>query len=450
MWIKGITIPKDTKANFTVNQTLKNTSYIQLVKVLGFYRTPKVFFKWALHPWASFRVVFTRDSSEAVDVIAKTTIDDFTKCIRRDDSLVGPSNSEPENPNGYLCGYRFFADETVQQSLALARTRAEDKTKFPCPYVGHLYPKNSGHLMWPIITGNMLFKSGKVHGPYYLILDKETQFVDVVVKGYSNNFLRCIRSRKPPKAPESDPHSKLFVQPPKTGFLCGKVFFDDQVLKNYANLVKSQASKETRGKFPQKYSGPPYNEKCLIWPILKDGRLYRKGNKGPYRFILTPEYEVKSVATLFGKKLIACEKRTIKAKKNHDESDYHCKTQSFSHQQLVEAAERACEGFNTASKRFYPASYKGSRFNLEGPYFTYPIRPYNNYRQPKIGQDLVVINRSCEVVGALTTLYTANSEDINDLTEKRLVKCHRLDDGPLPDDFFGENAETVSEHRIFF
>ncbi|POS82812.1 hypothetical protein EPUL_004402 [Erysiphe pulchra] len=395
------------------------------------------------YPMTNFRVVLTRDSSEAVDMIAMTTTNDYTKCIRRHNSLMGPFHSESENSNGYLCGHRFFADETVQQSLALALTRVEDKTQFPSPYIGLIYPKNSGYLMWPILRGKMLYISGTVYGPYFLILDKESKIVDVVVRGFSNNFLRCIRSRKPPKAPESDPHSKLFVPPPKTGFLCGKTFFDDKILEEAANTAKTQVSNGVQGQFPKEYSSSPYNEKCLIWPIMKDGKLYRKGNKGPYRFLLTLEYKAMSVAVLFGDKLKACEIVTIKAKKTHDKSGYLCDKRRFSHQELVEAAEKACGGIKTPTKHFYPASYEGPKFNSDRPYFTYPLDKYFVSTQRNVSPDRVVINANCEVVGALTTVKTATSR-----FQKRLVKCHRLENGPLPIGFFGANAVTVHESRI--
>ncbi|POS83737.1 hypothetical protein EPUL_003166, partial [Erysiphe pulchra] len=385
-------------------------------------------------PRTNFRVVLTRDSREAVDVIALTTTNDYTKCIRRHSSLEGQSHSEPEIPDGYICGHRFFADETIRQSLALALNRDKHKTEFPSPYVGLIYPKDSGYMMWPIMRGKMLYKSGTVYGPYFLILDKGSEIVDVVVRGFSNNFLRCIRSRKPSKAPESDPHSN---SPSKSGFLCGKTFFDDKVLKDATDIAKRKVGNGIRGQYPKEYSEHPYNEKCFIWPILKDGRLYSNGKKGPYRFILTPDYKAMSVTILLGDKLEACERITIKAKKTHDISGYLCYKRRFSHQQLVEAAERACGEINSGTRHFYPASYKGPRFNSDGPYFTYPVDQYFVSTQRNVSPDRVVINANCEVVGALTTVKTAYTR-----FQKRLVKCHRLENGPLPTGFFGANAVT--------
>ncbi|POS83239.1 hypothetical protein EPUL_005081, partial [Erysiphe pulchra] len=389
----------------------------------------------------TYRVVFTTDSKEPVDVIAKITTGDYTKCIRRDSSHIEPSHLEPVIPNGYVCGHEFFTDEILRQSLAIAQSKIGESTRYPCPYVGNLFPADGGYQMWPILRGKNLYKSGTVHiGPYYLILNKEWDLVEVVVKGFSNNFLRCIRSRQAPKAPASDPHSKLFVPPPKTGYICGKAFFDDKVLENSAEIAKTQVSKVNMSKFPKEYSGHPYNQQCLIWPLKQDGNLYKRGTIGPYRLVLNLDYKVLSVAILDGKVLKACDKKTIKSKKNHDTSEYLCAHQSFSHQNLVTAAEEACAKMNTGARYRYPAKYVGPEFDLKGPYFTYPVFQRGVYGQRHVGLDRVVINTNCEVVGALTTLNKVVDGDLKNGFQRRLVKCHRLDDGPLPDDFFGENA----------
>ncbi|POS82557.1 hypothetical protein EPUL_005323, partial [Erysiphe pulchra] len=326
------------------------------------------------YPVTTFRVVFTRGSDEAVDVIDKITTDDYTRCIRRDSSHIEPSHSELEKSNGYLCGHEFFTDEILRQSLALAQISDQENFIYPCPYFGLLYRADSGHLLWPIKSGNELYRFGKARvEPYYLILSKEKQLVDVVIKGPTNNFLRCIRSRQSLKIPVSKPHSKQLVPPPKSGFLCGRTFFDENVLKKDAEIAKSQARGVKRSQFPKKHFGPPYNEKCLIWPICKDGSLYKRGSKGPYRFILTPDYKVMGVAVWVGDRLKACDKKTIIAEKNHDTSDYQCCMERFSHQQLVEAAEEACVKMNASSNNIYPASYEGPGFNSEAPYFTYPV-----------------------------------------------------------------------------
>lgn len=110
-----------------------------------------------------------------------------------------------------------------------------------------------------------------------MIINNQKQLIDVVIKGYSNNYMRCIRSRKPPKAPASDPYSKLFVPPPKAGYLCGRLFFNAEVLNENAAIIKSKASNALKGKFPQKYNGPPFNQRCLIYPIIQDGSLFKSG-----------------------------------------------------------------------------------------------------------------------------------------------------------------------------
>ncbi|POS85426.1 hypothetical protein EPUL_001982, partial [Erysiphe pulchra] len=399
----------------------------------------------------TYRVVFTTDSREPVDVIAKILTGDYTKCIRRDSSHIEPSHLEPVIPNGFVCGHEFFTDEILRQSLAIAQSKIGESTRYPFPYVGNLFPADSGYQMWPILRGKNLYKSGTVNiRPYYLILNKEWNLVEVVVKGYSNNFLRCIRSRQAPKAPASDPHSKLFAPPPKTGYICGKAFFDDKVLESSAEMAKIQAGKLSISKFPEEYSGHPYNEQCLIWPLKQDGSLYNRGTLGPYRLVLKPDYTVLSVAIFDGNILKACDKKTRKAKKNHDTSEYLCAHQIFSHQKLLTAAEEACARMSPGARYRYPAKYVGPKFDLEGPYFTYPVFQQGVHGQRpdakiEVGLDRVVINTNCEVVGALTSLNEVINGDLKNGFQRRLVKCHRLDDGPLPDDFFGENAVSKSQ-----
>ncbi|POS82662.1 hypothetical protein EPUL_005255, partial [Erysiphe pulchra] len=358
----------------------------------------------SIDPVTTFRVVFTRESREVVGVIAKIATDDYVKCIRRGGSQIKPSQLQP---NGYLCGHKFFTDEILRQSLVLAQSSVPEKSIYPCPYFGHLYPENSGYLMWPIIRGNKLFISGMVPiGPFYLILNKEKKFVDVVARGFNNNFLRCTRTSEPLEAPVSDLQGKLFVPPSKSGFLCGKTFFDDEVLKDNAKIAKSQAGKVVESKFPQIYSGPPYYQPCWIWPLKQDGKLYKRGAKGPYRFILKPDYKVIGVAIWVKGNLMPCDRRTITAEKNHDTSDYQCNEQHFSHQQLVRAAEEACVRMNDSAQNHHPARYKGSGFNSEEPFFTYPVLQNGVYKQRRVGPYRVVINTNCEIVGALTTLKT--------------------------------------------
>lgn len=107
-----------------------------------------------------FYIVFTESSNEELDVIAKVTTSDYTKCIRRYRTSLGPLNLVPENTNGFLCAHKFFTDEIIHQSLALAQTKVEGNPKYPSSYPGNLYPQESGHLIWPIMKGESLYSSG--------------------------------------------------------------------------------------------------------------------------------------------------------------------------------------------------------------------------------------------------------------------------------------------------
>lgn len=63
-----------------------------------------------------------------------------------------------------------------------------------------------------------------------------------------------------------------------------------------------------------------------------------------------------------------------------------------------------------------------------------------------------MINTNCEVVGALTTLQVQvfDGPGLDFKVEKKLVKCYRLDDGPIPKGFFDDNAEAVFETKADF
>lgn len=89
--------------------------------------------------------------------------------------------------------------------------------------------------------------------------------------------------------------------------------------------------------------------------------------------ILSPDYNVISVAMLQDGAYKRCERGTRKVKKNHDLSDYLCNEQEFTYHKLVAAAEDACEKLKDESRNNFPAKYEGPGFKRDPPYFTYPV-----------------------------------------------------------------------------
>ncbi|RKF60326.1 putative guanyl-specific ribonuclease f1 [Erysiphe neolycopersici] len=96
-----------------------------------------------------------------------------------------------------------------------------NNTDKPLPPFGRVYPDSSGYLIWSITKRKYFYKlSNTKPRRHLLVLKKERQAVDIVVRGFFENLLRCIRSRKVLQTPVSDQLSKLFVPPPKSGYLC--------------------------------------------------------------------------------------------------------------------------------------------------------------------------------------------------------------------------------------
>ncbi|POS85323.1 hypothetical protein EPUL_002941, partial [Erysiphe pulchra] len=217
---------------------------------------------------------------------------EFTKCIKRDGSPTKPSASVSDGTNAYECGYEVLSDQQIEEATILARSNMRLGNKYPIPYFGTLFPEASGYLIWPVLYGKRLYTKGREAGPIFIVLNKEGKLIDTVVRGYSKNFLRCARIRKIPNAPISDPYNKLFVPPPRPGFQCGRIFFEKKSLDEAAREAKLVIFRNKRKRYPTEYNGHPFNQKCWLWPILNNGKLSKKGMIGPYRVVITPDYEV--------------------------------------------------------------------------------------------------------------------------------------------------------------
>ncbi|POS83081.1 hypothetical protein EPUL_003737 [Erysiphe pulchra] len=390
----------------------------------------------------SHRIVYTRNGKQVIDVISRISTNDFTKCIRKGGLQSELSISMSQPADGFQCGHRFFRDEEIRRSLRFALENIGAHKEYPAPYTGSLFPEDRGYLLWPILSRGKLFTSGLGQvEPYFLVITREGELIDTVVKGRSSQFLRCLRTKEPPVALGSDLHRKLFVQPYRSGFKCGTDFFDDAILKISAELAQNTANHRRQYRFPESYSGHPFNEPCLLWAIKSDGSLFKRGSVGPYRLVFTLDFEIKCVGIFNNGEIKACDKVTIKANKDHDTSDYFCYKRLFKNQQLVDTARKGCKKMWKEKGR-YPARYEGPGFEKKGPYFTYPVLMKGFYRE-YTGTTRIIINSNCELVGAITAI---RHWKVLEGWKSKFVKCFRVEDGPLPPLFFFDQHDTISEH----
>ncbi|KAI6245924.1 hypothetical protein HI914_06295 [Erysiphe necator] len=394
----------------------------------------------------SFFVLFT-ENSELVDVLARTLNGQLAKCIKRDGSQMELS-SVSDATNGYQCGHEFFSDEMLQDALQIAQETTSNNLIYPAIYRGNLFPGNDEYKMWPILKSGKLYRSGLTNvGIYFIIYDKQGELKEVIVRGYHHNALRCFRTRKAPKAPATDPLNRLFVPAPKHGYMCGKEFFEDDYLQQVAELAKSTSSDDDhkppsrRARYPKKCNGEPFYRPYLLFPITRLGKMHGKGNIGAYRVALETDYNVICAAMVIDKKVLPCEKATIKGSIQHDTSDYLCGNQVFPNKFLISTTEEACSKMKTRSQNSYLSVYQGPNFKSPGPYFTYPILKNKSVRIRDVPHR-AVLNASCEFVGALTTVLH-NSES-------KLVKCHRLKNGPNAKSMPIDISENISEYRVLY
>ncbi|KHJ32530.1 hypothetical protein EV44_g5999 [Erysiphe necator] len=355
-------------------------------------------------------------------------------------------SSTSDVTNGYQCSHEFISDELLQDALKIALEATGKRSIYPAPYRGNLFPENDEYKIWPIMKNGKLYRSGSANiGIYFIIYDKQGELKEAVVRGFNNNFIRCMRTRKAPTAPASDPLNKLFVPASKQGYMCGRAFFEDKHLQEVAEIARGFSSNDKlktkfkKMRFPIERNGELFNRPYLLFPIVRFGKFYGKGNSGWYRVALEVNYKVICAAMIIDGNLKPCEKTTIKGKIQHDTSDYLCGKRVFPNEVLLRSTEEACVKMNGYYNNFYPASYSGPSYGPEGPYYTYPIIE-NHQDRLRAGQYRVVINASCEFLGALTK-YNYGSET-------RLVKCHRLEDNPNMKFMPVDLNESISEHPI--
>ncbi|KHJ31332.1 hypothetical protein EV44_g0219 [Erysiphe necator] len=409
-------------------------------------------------PINPFYIVIDRNGENIIDVIASMANGKHIKCIRRDSSLTNLSTPGPETNNGYVCTHEFLSDELIKNSLMLAKKNARKIRFYPIPYLGNLYPYESYYRLWPIFARRKLYKGdssicnfylassknetlilklGRVE-PFFLIINKKYELVDVVAEGVNNNYIRCSRSNE--ILTISIPDTPNLVK--RSGFQCGKLFFDIEDIKRVGSEAKRSLFSYKSKSLPQEYDGPPFNEPVFLWPIMSTSKRYIRGSMGPYRVVITPDLKIKGAAYYFNKKIRKCEPRKITGQINHDSNDYFCLGFVITNQQLIRTTKIGCSKMTGKSVTFFPALYEGPKFEKAGPYFTYPVYGTNNFKT-NAGLHRVVFNADCEVVGALTAMMV----NVNANAERQLVKCIKLKDSETSSSSF-DPENPISEHRF--
>ncbi|KHJ31129.1 putative secreted effector protein [Erysiphe necator] len=390
-------------------------------------------------PINPFYIVIDRNGDNIIDVIASMANGDYIKCIRRDSSLTNFSTPGPETTNGYVCTHEFLSDGLITNSLMLAKKNGVKNSYYPKPYFGNLYPRGKSYKLWPIFARRKLYRGGSSPvEPFFLIINKKYELVDVVAKGVESNFIRCSRSYK--IVTISIPDTPNVAK--RSGFQCGKLFFDIEDIKRVGSEAKGSNFLRKSKKLPQEYDGPPFNEPVLLWPILSTKRGYKKGSLGPYRVVLTPDHKIKGAAYYLNKKIRKCEPRKITGQINHDPNDYYCLDFILRNQHLIRSTKIGCSKMTGKTDTHFPALYEGPKFEKVGPYFTYPVYEINDFKT-NAGLHRVVFNADCEVVGALTTMLV----NVNTKADRQLVKCIKLKDSETSFSSF-DPENPISEHRF--
>ncbi|POS85980.1 hypothetical protein EPUL_001911, partial [Erysiphe pulchra] len=336
-----------------------------------------------------------------IDVIFKIKVDDYAKCLRISDFRIVNDNDQSV---GYQCGEKFISSVELLLSTEYARKQMGKGFSYPALYKGHLYGEELGLVMWPIYKGAALHRSPfGPGGPYFILLDPMGQVIDVIVHTFEDGYIRCFKSRNILSASLTNVEHNSMTQLPKSGFTCYHVFFRDSELENARKLAKLSRSANKLKIFPLKYSGHPFHSPCLLWPIKASGRPYTRGKLPPYRLVLTLDYEVFDVIMQSGDVIKRCRRTTAGGFSDFDKNNYDCDGTIFYHDELVSVAKVACGKKNVHGLKF-PQKYDVEEFEIEGPYFVYPILKGIKFKFMSLvaGPHRMVMNSHCVVVGALT------------------------------------------------
>ncbi|POS83193.1 hypothetical protein EPUL_006750 [Erysiphe pulchra] len=357
---------------------------------------------------ATYQIVFDKNG-KVKDLIVRLANYQFAKCWRVESQRSEASIYSVEGSNGYECGPEFIPDSTIVKCLKIAGENLGKGHFYPLQYKGDLYSEDLGLKLWPIYYRNLVIHRypNSPTGSFFIVINSTGQLRDVIVRTSKRNYIRCMRARKTPPAPDSVEFSQMSL---RQGFICNGIFFDDNDLKQAGRLAQIvQKTKRPQG-FPKFYDGPPFYSSCWLWPINKNGVSYRTGRLNKYRLVLTLDFKVLSVAMKGDNELLACESRVIEGD-YHVLKSYRCQSDVFSPKEIASAAKKACKKRKRPQRSGFPAPYQGVEFDVTGPYLIYPVKKKSS--SPKPGNHRVVINLMCDIAGILTM----------DPTTKELVEC---------------------------
>ncbi|POS84295.1 hypothetical protein EPUL_003417 [Erysiphe pulchra] len=349
---------------------------------------------------STYQIVFDRNGI-IIDLIVRLANNQFAKCWRVESQRSEASIYSVEGSNGYKCGSEFIPDITIAKCVSFAGKYLGGDNYYPLKYEGELYSEDLGYEIWPIYYRHL-----KIHrypnsqgGPFFIVIDSNGQLKDVIARTSKKNYIRCMRARKVHPAPSTDELSRVFAIPPRHGYVCKGIFFDNQKLQLASQLAQKTGATKRLKKFPKFYEGAPFNSPCLLWPIKTNGESYRTGGASKYRLVLTLDFQIKCVAMVSDEKIVPCESTSISGG-YQDYNSYRCFFDVFSHEELASAAEIACNKMVQPQKLAYPTPYQGFKFDIEGPYLIYPIK--KNRFTFYSGQHRLVINTVCQIAGVLT------------------------------------------------
>ncbi|POS85508.1 hypothetical protein EPUL_001725 [Erysiphe pulchra] len=337
--------------------------------------------------------------------------------------------------NGYDCGDAFFNDQMVHDALKTALSDIGRKKILL--YTGPIYSRVMGYVTWPILPAEA--QAGRFshiwrRAMYQIVFDANGKVIDLIVRLANNQFAKCWRvdsqqieasiysveesngykcgyefipdstitecveiARKN-LAPDTDELNQIFAKPPRNGYMCDKVFFDDNDLQHARVTAQRREETKRSTNFPRRYNGKPFDSPCLLWPINKNGESFTTGRLGKYRLVLTLDFKILSVAMFIPGGFLV-------------RNSYQCFEDVFSHEEIASIAEIACKKAKRAKRKTFPLPYQGLKFDVEGPYLLYPIKKHKFSPGPGIHR--LVINTLCHIAGVLTM----------DPNTKELVKC---------------------------
>ncbi|POS86113.1 hypothetical protein EPUL_001588 [Erysiphe pulchra] len=259
-----------------------------------------------------YRMVIDKDG-KIVDLIVWLANRQFAKCWRVDTQRSEASIYNVEGGNGYECGSEFIADSTLTERLVIARENLDENNDYPSQRRENLYREDLGYKIWPVYDETLPHhrlrrtRKAQTSDTYFMVIDSTGQLRDIIAKTMANNYIRCMRARKPSFIEKLLP---TLDQTPTTGYLCKSEYYDDSYLQIERKKVMSQATKNPE--IPLRhYNGAPFRSPCILWPLKKDMQSFAAPGEDKHLLALALDFSVMYVVIGNGPNLIPCQKVLI-------------------------------------------------------------------------------------------------------------------------------------------